>query len=112
MKVCTRCGILTDRFPLSNRKATRTGVKVYLKSRCHDCHAVQARALYQLRKLHEPPDAGTGCECCGRVRQLYLDHDHQTLAFRGWLCQECNAGLSFFNDNVAGVAAALLYLTA
>jgi hypothetical protein len=109
-KLCPRCGLLKDRFPLSNRKLTKNGVKTYFKTSCNDCHAQQARVVYQLRKIFTPPPAGTACECCNRVRPLMLDHDHDTGEFRGWLCQECNAGLGFFGDSAAGITAALAYL--
>jgi hypothetical protein len=113
MKQCLGCGLLKDHFPLSNRKLTRQGVKTYFKTRCTECHAHQARLLYQLRKLHVPPPMGTPCDCCARVprRALFLDHDHRTGTFRGWLCQECNVGLGFFDDSAAGVSAALAYLS-
>ena len=111
-KLCLGCNAHKSRFPLSNRKATRHGVKVYLKTRCFDCHARQASVAYQLRKIHEPPPPGTPCQCCGRApARLFLDHDHRTELFRGWLCRECNSGLGFLGDGAQGVAQALMYLT-
>jgi len=39
-----------------------------------------------------------------------LDHDHETGAFRGWLCRNCNSGLGFLGDNAEGLGGALMYL--
>jgi len=114
MRLCNGCGLIKDRFPLSNRKATRHGVKTYYKTHCTDCHSHQARILYQLRKIYTPPPQGTPCECCNRTpsKALLLDHDHVNGHFRGWLCQECNACLGFFGDDAAGITMAMQYLNA
>ncbi len=52
------------------------------------------------------------CELCGRIekRRLCLDHCHGTGAFRGWLCDRCNRGLGFFDDNIEGLKRAIAYL--
>jgi hypothetical protein len=45
------------------------------------------------------------CELCGgkpngyRNRVLFLDHDHLTGAFRGWLCNNCNMAIGLLKDN-------------
>jgi hypothetical protein len=53
------------------------------------------------------------CEGCGRLpgrRGLHLDHDHETGAFRGWLCGKCNPALGLLGDNKEGVLKILAYL--
>lgn len=53
------------------------------------------------------------CEICFGVSargSLCLDHDHETGAFRGWLCDICNLALGQLGDNITGVRAALAYL--
>ena len=55
------------------------------------------------------------CECCGIdrifiVRGLHCDHDHDTGAFRGWLCGKCNAGIGMLGDSRRGLALADRYL--
>jgi len=73
----------------------------------------QARRYRKLPKPARPtPD---NCECCGVhrklvVRNLALDHDHDTGAFRGWLCGRCNTGIGSLGDNLAGVLKAVAYL--
>jgi hypothetical protein len=40
------------------------------------------------------------CEICdAKVKNMYLDHDHSTGVFRGFLCQRCNSVLGFMDDD-------------
>ncbi len=51
----------------------------------------------------------TKCAICRQVitrrktpdnfRRIYLDHNHSTGKFRGWLCAECNSRLGWFERN-------------
>jgi hypothetical protein len=53
------------------------------------------------------------CECCSGSpgkKGLCLDHDHATLAFRGWLCQWCNIGIGHFKDSPVRLGQAIKYL--
>lgn len=54
------------------------------------------------------------CECCGRQpslgKSLGIDHDHETGAFRGWICTKCNLGLGMFGDTAESIELALQYL--
>lgn len=51
-----------------------------------------------------------GCQICGTLNDLHLDHDHSSGAYRGFLCSAHNKGLGFFRDNVDHLAAAIEYL--
>ena len=111
-KICSRCGLLKSLFDVSKRSATRHGVvTAYLKTRCTDCTKHARRQRTKLHKIFSNPPPGTPCECCeGVSRILVLDHDHNTGAFRGWICRECNSGLGKFGDNVEGLRMACEYL--
>lgn len=53
------------------------------------------------------------CECCGKPetgKALAFDHCHDTGAFRGWLCSNCNVGIGKLGDALAGVMNAVKYL--
>jgi Recombination endonuclease VII len=54
------------------------------------------------------------CDICGEPptekHRLDMDHDHQTGAFRGWLCNACNTSLGRFKDDPALLRAAADYL--
>jgi len=50
------------------------------------------------------------CAICDRFAPLFLDHDHDTGAIRGMLCNRCNSGLGLFQDNISALRSAVLYL--
>lgn len=43
-------------------------------------------------------------------RGLALDHDHQTGAFRGLICNNCNRGLGLLGDNISSISKVVDYL--
>jgi hypothetical protein len=55
------------------------------------------------------------CAICGKhqselTKTLAVDHDHKSSVVRGLLCQNCNAGIGFLNDDVDIIRAAADYL--
>jgi len=109
-KLCVECGKMLDsNTGYVNAKSQRTG-KLYLNSACRPCHNHRVQVVTKLKQKHVQPPAGTPCECCGRVSKLFLDHSHDTDAFRGWICRECNSSIGLMGDSVQGVRKALTYL--
>lgn len=57
---------------------------------------------------------GNRCAICGGEcrsgKRLAVDHDHETGAVRGFLCEQCNHGIGNFRDDVDLLASALSYL--
>ena len=56
---------------------------------------------------------GGVCAICGEAqkdRNLSVDHDHVTGKVRALLCDKCNRGLGYFNDNPASLRKAADYL--
>lgn len=57
-------------------------------------------------------------DCCAICKKhksefkiaMHTDHDHKTGKIRGILCQKCNRGLGFFNDNKELLDSAKQYL--
>lgn len=46
----------------------------------------------------------------GRIRELSIDHDHETGKTRGLLCRSCNLALGNLNDSIPLLLAAVDYL--
>ena len=65
-------------------------------------------------KQEAPYPAPATCECCMRPFTQYhgacFDHDHNTGAFRGWLCVRCNTALGHAGDDLEGVLRLVRYL--
>lgn len=49
--------------------------------------------------------------CEEQMKQPVVDHDHDTEAVRGLLCQPCNAALGIFRDDPKLLTRAISYLT-
>lgn len=51
------------------------------------------------------------CALCDKItKQFHVDHCHETGKVRGLLCGNCNKGLGFLGDNLAGLLLAVEYL--
>jgi len=55
---------------------------------------------------------GNVCAICGNGREgrLHVDHDHETGAVRGLLCNRCNRAIGLFEDDPIILRRAIAYL--
>jgi hypothetical protein len=94
-----------------------------IKRTCRTCNRNQSTLVKQLRRENNYPDIDYTCPICDRglkeigkygqprLQSWVLDHCHDTLTFRGWLCHHCNVGLGGFSDNLTRLKKAVIYLT-
>ena len=109
-KSTKQCNICKEFKLLNNFKISNTTPrKIHYKSFCKSCANKISKECREIRK-NAPPQTEQ-CELCGKVCKTYLDHDHLTLSFRGWLCNECNTGLGKFNDDIQLLQKAITYLS-
>jgi hypothetical protein len=100
--------------------------QLHAKSLCLTCYARHGR----IARFGLPEDwyqetlkkQGGVCVICGkeniqkngkysgRVKKMHIDHDHETGAVRGLLCQMCNQGLGCFKDSTDLLTNAIDYL--
>ncbi len=51
-----------------------------------------------------------GCNVCGSLERLHLDHNHKTKQIRGCLCGKCNQALGLLQDEPNNIGRLLKYL--
>ena len=91
--------------------------KPYRDSRKHILRAQSLQKLYgvSLEQYDEMfKSQNGGCAICKGQnldgKPLFVDHDHDTKAIRGLLCNNCNAGVGRFKDSPDNLATAWAYL--
>ena len=81
---------------------------------CKSCTSAYNRGKNIAKKqASRKPVEPTECACCKDITEpskLFLDHDHQTYAFRGWVCRSCNSGIGSLGDTIEGLEKAITYL--
>ena len=91
----------------------KPGKQRTFRKACKKCEQFNERVLVKLKKQNPLPP-NHQCPICLRKEEEInhkkpwcCDHDHDTLQFRGWLCQKCNQSLG----TVETAARSILYLT-
>ena len=111
-KNCTKCG---ENKPLSAfSRSTRDGSYAW----CKPCASSYSRKFLLAKRYSLTPEqyddlnvAQNGrCALCERPRPLCVDHDHDTGAVRGLLCQKCNKGIGLLDDDPDVLARAMEYV--
>ena len=106
---CKNCGKL---LPLSNFPQLLSNGKY----QCNHCIHLDAQSLAQYEELVSK--FGEQCQICGvevghgKDCKLAIDHCHQTGQIRGLLCNKCNRGIGFLQDDIALLQNAIQYLKA
>ena len=115
-KKCSKCGkvlLCTAEF-FGRNQSTNTGGNKYFRPECKECTKKATQGAAKAKRLAGKPvtpELGTPCDNCKRIDQkLCFDHDHITLAHRGWLCQNCNQSIGRLGDTVESLEQAIEYL--
>lgn len=102
-KVCKEVKPVLDFSPNAGSTARR--------NTCKPCALHQSKVTAHLRKETPYPDADYSCPVCtskadelayatGKRKTIwFLDHDHTTDKFRGWLCLRCNIAAGQLRDD-------------
>jgi hypothetical protein len=120
-KDCIECGALF----VASRKGGGKFVHTYCSEKCRESASRRRRgerfrkyALTELEYLALVDEQGNRCKACGDSPSaferwgLVVDHDHETGAVRGLLCNRCNMGLGLFDDDPDKLLSASAYLLA
>ena len=106
---CNQCH--ADKVAKWNRKNPERAKEIRRNSYHKRYPTIRHRILGSSKPTRDMPIA---CEACGKLRGnkiLFLDHDHKTGKFRGWLCLQCNSGIGMLGDNMEGLVKAMSYLS-
>lgn len=96
------------------RQKSRYDKKKQLK---HRLKCVYKITLEEFNEILNKQD--NKCAICGMketiknkwgLKQLAIDHNHETGKVRGLLCDRCNRGLGYFKENTDSLLKAILYL--
>lgn len=104
-KHCKHCDLDLPRSQFYNDKKTKGGLTAYCREYYKDYYANnRERQLATTRKAQIKRRYGLewseyqrllllGCNICGSMERLHVDHNHATGATRGVLCGGCNVVL-------------------
>lgn len=122
-KVCQKCNkeMPVTSFEISGYR--RDGTPAY-KNFCNPCKNPHKRFIEGKRKTMPVPEGHVCPICSSTLEQLVgklnplatvlqtfvLDHNHDTMTVRDYLCHNCNNGLGKFNDDVNLLRNAVSYL--
>ena len=123
--VCIKCNTRQpiDQFNAMKYANSQTDKKTEIKRTCSTCIRNQSSLVKDLKRKHPYPNKEYKCPICERgideigkygqprLQNWVLDHCHETLTFRGWVCHHCNVGLGGFKDSLTRLKKAVIYLT-
>lgn len=100
-KICPRCTVDCEVRRFSRGRSNADG----LQNVCRTCQVV----AWQLRTFGVSSD-GKSCEICGATARVGVDHNHVTLAIRGFLCTQCNTALGLLKESPQRLRAMIAYI--
>ena len=104
---CAKCGVDSSIKLKSDRVRCRGSIKESRK-KCKNQgstykHGIPRNIATELR-------VDASCFICGSIKNLHIDHSHETGNLRGILCSNHNLALGLFKDNTDHLFVAIQYL--
>lgn len=103
-----------ERNDINKRYRWENGIKIALTKKKH---WLFHKYKITLEQYHELEISQNGvCAICHKKEtrkgytNLVVDHDHETSKVRGLLCDKCNRGLGYFDENIDFLVSAIEYL--
>lgn len=126
MKPCTKCKAVKPFEEFYTNPNRSSGYNSWCKVCCVETnrwgHVKRKYGLTQEQYLQMLEEQNGVCAIClnpenkvhkgNQKSMLSVDHDHETGAVRGLLCDRCNTGLAAFRDQPQYMMNAILYLDA
>lgn len=111
MKECNKCKEFKPFTEFNKHKTTKDGYGTYCKP-CYNTQTLLGKHLKRYGMTTEQISClkEKGCELCGTLHNLHIDHNHETNKVRGVLCTNCNRGLGHFKDSPELLKKAAEYL--
>ena len=107
---CVKCKTEKPLYSFRERQRSESGETKRFLNCCKVCEKRISKVVSDIRKV-APPQSDR-CDCCGEKKEkLFIDHCHETDKFRGWLCINCNVGISRLGDNIEGLKRAIEYIS-
>lgn len=122
MKICATCNKTKDETEFYKNNRRRDG----LQRDCKLCQSEKGKAWrernpgysrswhfqnrYGITLEERNALATNGCEICGSMDNLHVDHDHHLEIVRGILCGKCNVLIGFADENEEILESAIRYL--
>ena len=112
---CSQCGMslpMSEFYRNKDYWCKTCASKYYKDNRNYD-HNYKKYGMSESDYLDMLEKQKDQCAICGKAvgkSRLSVDHDHETGKVRGLLCQPCNIGLGFFDEDVEALQNAINYL--
>lgn len=120
--ICPLCKNEKPKSEFSKKGKYRDGVTDRVYPYCKSCSSeyqrpITIKRLYNLTE-EQYNKLGSVCMICGRApkenskqKHIPVDHDHKTGLIRGRICQRCNRGLAWFQDDISLFQSCIDYLS-
>ena len=96
-----------------NRKRCLEWGKKHPEKRTRKTKAYHAKHIYKItyEEYIERMATSDCCEICGSKEHLGYDHCHDTMEFRGVLCNKCNRSIGQLGDTLESIQKVVAYLS-